>query len=456
MANVFNRGTKDRPRWYVQVKERDGKWRMRPALDARGLPVATKRDAQRAADEMQARIDAGRPDPRKAPTFADLAPEWLASLTNRNAYDDRLHVNRDVLPKWRDVRVNEIDIIAVQRWVSELRAKGQQRAETAAVDGKRHAPYSAATQRKTLNLLSRFFSWAIGCGYAQINPVRNLPHRSRPKGKRRADTPWIADDDIVRRAMAVLPFPLGPMFYLANRAGLRPGELWGLRVSDVGFLDEGTIRVRFSYDGPLKEDKDATGDKVKFVPAPDDATAVLGPILVRRRAEGAGPEDVLFPRKLEREAPPKAPKPPGPKGRDRLPESMREQKRLVKLVDREWAAVREGLGLGKMTWYQATRHSSVSRNLAAGASLDEVSAAVGHHSPLVTKAHYDHFVRRTFSSTLRRGLGIKPTDADAKVIAFPTAKTETPPPDAAGEAFTAAFTATAGQNLVTTGDPTGN
>jgi hypothetical protein len=46
-----------------------------------------------------------------------------------------------------------------------------------------------------------------------------------------------------------------------------------------------------------------------------------------------------------------------------------------------------------MTWYEATRHSFVSRNLAGGASLDEVSAAVGHSSPVVTKRFYDHFVR---------------------------------------------------------------
>ena len=48
----------------------------------------------------------------------------------------------------------------------------------------------------------------------------------------------------------------------------------------------------------------------------------------------------------------------------------------------------------KMTWYQATRHSFVSRHLSRGASLDEVSAAVGHSSPIVTKRFYDHYVRR--------------------------------------------------------------
>jgi integrase len=54
-----------------------------------------------------------------------------------------------------------------------------------------------------------------------------------------------------------------------------------------------------------------------------------------------------------------------------------------------------------LTWYHATRHSFVSRNLKAGASLDDVSAAVGHSSPSVTRRFYDHSIRRTYSDRLR-------------------------------------------------------
>ena len=57
-----------------------------------------------------------------------------------------------------------------------------------------------------------------------------------------------------------------------------------------------------------------------------------------------------------------------------------------------------------LTWYQATRHSFVTRNLEAGVSLDEVSAAVGHSSPVVTKRYYDHHVRKTFSAGITAGL----------------------------------------------------
>ena len=36
-----------------------------------------------------------------------------------------------------------------------------------------------------------------------------------------------------------------------------------------------------------------------------------------------------------------------------------------------------------------------------GVPLDEVSAAVGHSSPIVTKKHYDRFIRRSFSDAIR-------------------------------------------------------
>lgn len=57
-----------------------------------------------------------------------------------------------------------------------------------------------------------------------------------------------------------------------------------------------------------------------------------------------------------------------------------------------------------LTWYEATRHSFVSRNLKAGVQLDEVSAAVGHATPATTKRHYGHFIRKIFNPALRQGL----------------------------------------------------
>jgi integrase len=269
------------------------------------------------------------------------------------------------------------------------------------IDAQREAgELSEASIRHNMNLLSRFFSWAIARGKASINPVRQIPMGSRPTQAIRSDTPWLDDDAIVRKLIAELEEPVSFMFYLGNRSGLRTGEAAGLRMSDLAFVDEGVIRVRFSYDGPLKEDKKGEG-KVKWVPAPEDCNEFLGPWLAQRRAHGAGPEDRVFPCARRK----------GLCFRKEFVEACWEKAAPAHVGARAVTPEKKGAKVAHdakpaMTWYQATRHSFVSRHLSRGASLDEVSAAVGHSSPVVTKRFYDHYVRRTFSATLRMGLGL--------------------------------------------------
>jgi integrase len=61
----------------------------------------------------------------------------------------------------------------------------------------------------------------------------------------------------------------------------------------------------------------------------------------------------------------------------------------------------------RLTFYEATRHSFCSRLLAAGVPIDDVSAAMGHSSSLVTKRFYDHHIRKNFAPNMRRGLKAK-------------------------------------------------
>jgi len=65
-------------------------------------------------------------------------------------------------------------------------------------------------------------------------------------------------------------------------------------MADMAYLKDGTVRVRYSYGGPLKEDKGSTG-KMKRVPAAADATEFLGLWLKRRKLQGAKAEDLVFP-----------------------------------------------------------------------------------------------------------------------------------------------------------------
>lgn len=68
-------------------------------------------------------------------------------------------------------------------------------------------------------------------------------------------------------------------------------------------------------------------------------------------------------------------------------------------------------GGGKCKWVRSP--------VDARSSLDEVSAAVGHSSPVVTRRYYDHFVRRSFSATLRAGLTLSSPDRPPVAMVIP-------------------------------------
>ena len=350
MATVFNRGTRRNPQFVAAYRagtKPDGKtnWRQRRVPKEFNTTEAA---AQEWANEQErtftpASTRAGKADDAPASDvelFGTLLDRWLKALTNRSADNDRCRVEKHLRPAFAAYRVVDVDRARILRWIDEQRAAEERLAD--------------ATLRKNLGLLSRFFSWCVLRGHAAYNPVKDIPSSARPQDAPKKDAPWIDDDTTVRKIFNQLRNPVHLMFYICNRAGLRTGEVCGLRVSDFGFLKDGVIRVRFSYDGPLKEDKGGQ-NKVKWVPAPDDAGAVLGPWLARREAEGAGQEDLLF---------------VAPKGG-----CMHKE-----YVLRAWKAAAIAAGVtaprvkdakGKllpaeaaMTWYQGTRHSMVSRNLA--------------------------------------------------------------------------------------------
>jgi len=88
-------------------------------------------------------------------------------------------------------------------------------------------------------------------------------------------------------------------------------------------------------------------------------------------------------------------------------------------IHRRWCETRKAVEV-TLGWYEATRHSFVSRSFSGGASLDEVSAAVGHSSPVVTRRYYDHFLRKAFSPALRAGLGLGAPEASSPTTGDPS------------------------------------
>jgi integrase len=371
----------------------------------RALPgVHTAIEAKKVLAVIESNVTQGRVGiiPKTpAGLVREAMEKWLATFKNRNAKKDEQRARKHLLPAFGDMTITTAqDSAVLLPWLDKVRADGELQEQTL---------------RGLLTLLSGFWSWAVDRRMATMNPVRQLPRKERPKRKEaQADVPWLKTDAEVWAVLAVLREPVRTAFWLGNRTGMRPGEVAGLQLRDLDQMGEGVIRVQHSYAGPLKEDKKGDG-QVKWVPAPADVEKWLGPLLAERRAQGAGDDDVLFRYVPETGRPRKDP----------TWEGITED-----LFKHAWREVRLKIPkLKGMRYYHATRHSFVSRCLAAGASMDEVSAAVGHSSILVTKAAYAHFVRKNFSATLRAPLQIS------------TAKPETAAVTDDGEAATGGSTA---------------
>jgi integrase len=358
MASAFK---KSGDRWFVRYKLASGKW------VSRRTEQVNRRDALRAARKLAADEEKVRLGLEAAPASrkpcGELMRQWSRGLVNRAASDDRSRLENHVIPRFGSLPIAALNLAAVMAFIDDAR-------ET-------NTP-TAPTLRHCLTILSRFFGWCIARGFATVNPLRSLPSSKRPAAAgKKADAPWIKDDATVRELVRLLPEQIGAMFLIGNRCGLRTGEVCGLRLSDVADVAAGSIRVRFSYAGPLKEDRRCEG-KSKWAPAGADVASTLAPLIAKRLAEGAGPEDFLFVRE----------------GRHFRKEHLQHP----------WRRACSTLGLD-LSWYAGTRHSFASRNLSHGVALDEVASALGHSTPAITARHYAHFVRRTFSPAMTAPMG---------------------------------------------------
>ncbi len=391
MASSYNRGTRAKPRYYGSVKLLDGTWKAYPthALD--------KATADRIAAEMQQRADKGLPPVEKIEkrqTVAQLAELWIGGLANRTREQDKLRVRKYLLPEFGALTMREVTMRAIVHWLDKLRA----------LDGE--ARISSATQRHIFDILSRLLSWGVERGHVDTNACRMIPVSSKVRPSRKPENPrtWIQDPELARAIFCALPEPFDLIFLIGYTSGLRPGETCGLRLSDCGWLEDEdpesrVLRVRYNRLGPLKEDKGTDGAaKVKWAPTSDDAIALLLAHVERRRAQGAKDEDLVF-------------------------VSHRGKVIADQRTSEVWATltkpkVEGGAGLSLpdgLDFYAATRHTFVSRQLAAGEQLADVSRSIGHADERITKKHYAHVVKTTFPASMRRGLGVAP----ASVLPFP-------------------------------------
>ncbi len=397
MASIVERGTRANPRYYAKwvvgegtaiigadgqpvINPKTGKPKLKYEVRWRLLPgVTTLKDARAALPDLEKAVHAGVREPlAKTPepeSVGALLEKWAESLTNRNAANDRTIIRLHLIPRFGRMTLGEITVKEVITWLDDM---------------KNEKKHSGQTQAHALKTLSRFWGWSIIRGHtAAANPCKSVPEGGRPIVKH-AKRATLEDERKVAELIAALPAPVGLMFALANRTGMRLGEVCGLRMSDLDYLNKGFILVGRSYGGPRKEDKH--GDmEPKPVPAPVDARKALAAHLAQRRKQGAGPDGLVF-------IPTKKPNLTRKSGwagfrKENIRDYWRNACQAVGLVDAD--------RLPTVGWYGATRTTQATRGAKADVSLEQIADSLGHASATMTRRHYAHFQRTHFDRKLR-------------------------------------------------------
>jgi integrase len=217
--------------------------------------------------------------------------------------------------------------------------------------------------------------WVPACrrpssiGYADSNPVRELPPSQRPRPDRK-EAAYFENDELPRLFPHLQDEPYRSLCLVALKTGMRQGELFALRWCDID-LEQAVVRVRRSYTGGTlgtpknreRRDVDLISDVVE--------------LLTQLREEGSARGDgLVF---------------ACPGGTGFLTPSVVLRRHLYPATVRA-GIPRVGPTQEKRTFH-SFRHTFAKRALESGAQITWLSRHVGHSTLKVTTDIYGHWER---------------------------------------------------------------
>jgi integrase len=185
-------------------------------------PALSLADAREEAEDARRAAAKGR-DPagekraiKLGDTFEDLATDYIelhAKVNKRSWRDDQRAINRDLLPRFRHMKIADVkrrDVIAMMDAINS-----------------RGAPIMA---NRTLEIIRRIYSWAIEKDRAEHNPcigVKPFAESSRDR---------VLSDDEIRalwKALDAQTAQVAGRFRLQLLTAQRPGEIRKMRWQDI-------------------------------------------------------------------------------------------------------------------------------------------------------------------------------------------------------------------------------
>lgn len=334
MASVKKVVVHGNVRWQVRWRDPDGK------PGKRNFETAREANAHRA--ELEHKIRSGvYVDPRAGKeTFQEFAERWRASQPHQpNTRRRVLSILRNwMYPAFGDRPIGAIRYSEVQGLVGSMTLK-----------------LKADSVRTNIRLLRTIFRAAVKDRVIQHSPAVDLVLPAA--GKKKVVPLTVAQVEALADAM---PARYRALVAAGAGLGLRPGELFGLRVCDVDFMRK-EVRVEQQVQPGLGVTRPKTTSSHRQIPLPDVVAVELSVHLAAYPAKGA---ELVF--RNERGGP----------------------------VDSRnfwyiWIRVRAAAGVPRARIHDL-RHFYASTLIAAGRSPKEVAARLGHEKASMTLDIYSH------------------------------------------------------------------
>ncbi len=333
-------------------KRGPGRWRARyraPNGNERSRTFSRRVDAERWLAEMEVAKGRGEwIDPRLGrTTFGEWTEEWqrtIVDLRDSTLSRDLGMVRNHLLPHFGRTPLAAITTTDVRSLVAQLQASGQ------------HSP---ATVRKIGQVLAKIMASAVEGGLIGRSPCTGV----RLPVETRRDMRFLTPEQVGELADAIGP-AYGTLVYTATYAGLRWGELAGLKPERVDLLRR-TISVTeqlLEVDGRMSWGPPKTAAGRRAVSIPATLAGMLEKQLLTDLVKASG---LVF---------------PSPDGHPQRRSNFRR---------RAWMPATRAIGLEGLRFHDL-RHTAVALAIAQGGHSKAIQERMGHSSIQVTLDRYGH------------------------------------------------------------------
>jgi integrase len=184
------------------------------------MKLATAREAAKRTLRAASRGEDPAGDKRRAAaaeTFGELAELYLtkhAKVHKRSWKEDERILNKDLLPKWKTVKVGDVKRSDVRTLLEGIVERD-----------------AGIMANRTQALVRKIFNFAIGRELVEVNPCAQL---DRPAPSRQRDR--VLSEDEIRQlwaALETLPAEMAAVFKLRLITAQRAGEVANMRWADV-------------------------------------------------------------------------------------------------------------------------------------------------------------------------------------------------------------------------------